>query len=87
MDKTIVRLEDRARKIREQIKTFQENCSHPASQVRYKHDADTGNYDGYDIYWTNLWCGRCGKRWTEDGSINPPGATRVRYEENLEESR
>jgi len=84
MDKTIVRLRTKIRKAQEEINAFQEACPHPPQNVRYQHGANTGNWcSDEDSYWTDYYCGKCGKWWMEDGSTRVEGAFCVPYGDDL----
>lgn len=63
--------------LHEEIKALQVACTHP--ELFYLHEGDTGNWcRSDDSYWTSLYCVTCKKRWTEEGSLSPKGATLVR---------
>jgi hypothetical protein len=51
------------------IRYFQDHCCHPTKNVTRKHEADVGNWCASDDrYWTECYCDRCQKHWTEKGS-------------------
>jgi hypothetical protein len=63
--------------LNEQILDIQNECSHPISCLKFKYEADTGNWcSADDSYWTVYTCSLCEKRWSEDGSNNLPVSKR-----------
>ena len=70
MDKRVIRIQDKISKLVAELKGIQDACTHPHATLRYQYDSNTGNWcKADDSYWTNLYCGLCDKRWTEDGSL------------------
>jgi hypothetical protein len=85
MLKRVITINKSIGRLNAELQTIQATCSHPPATVRYKYDANTGNWDhSDDSYWTNIYCGTCGKYWTENGSTRfPPEATQVRKGESV----
>ena len=56
-------------KLNDELKSIQEECSHPKACLTKEYGSDTGIWCRYDdSYWTNFHCNLCDKRWTEEGS-------------------
>ena len=54
-------LEKRLDKIKEDLKDLQAECPH--HNLRYRYGGTSGNYDGYEAYWSDWYCPDCQKRW------------------------
>jgi len=60
-------LQQQLAEIKIKIDSIQSECSHPKACLTSVPNSSTGNYSpSDDVYWIDLHCGLCDKRWRED---------------------